>query len=71
MSVLFDQAIYAVARLPRKQQDAIARSILDRIDANARWDVALANPDKEADLDCLADELCASLMRLSARVAPA
>ena len=44
MTTLFDQAIYAVARLPREEQDAIAREILQRIAADAHWEAEFANP---------------------------
>ena len=44
MTTLFDQAIYAVARLPREEQDTIAREILERIAANNRWETEFANP---------------------------
>ena len=44
MTTLFDQAIYAVASLPREEQDTIAREILERIAVNARWKTEFANP---------------------------
>ena len=43
MTTLFDQAIYAVAKLPPEEQDAIAREILERITVNDRREIEFAN----------------------------
>ena len=45
MSVLFDQAIYAVASLPTRQQDFIARQILSWVESH----LASANAHKTLD----------------------
>jgi hypothetical protein len=63
MSVLLDKAIKAVSLLPREEQDAIAREILDRIEADARWDALLADPRSEDTLKRLSDEAHADIER--------
>ncbi|MEQ1614803.1 MAG: hypothetical protein ABL904_18810 [Hyphomicrobiaceae bacterium] len=56
MTELLDIAIQAASRLPREQQDLIAREILDRIEANSRWDTVIADPRSEGLMKRLADE---------------
>lgn len=56
MNALLDKAIAAVSRLPDAEQEAIARELLDRIEADRRWDTALADPRSEALLRRLADD---------------
>ena len=65
MSVLFDQAIYAVARLPRHRQDVIARRILDAIGADAGWPPDPTTPCSEVALEQLADQARANLARIT------
>lgn len=56
MNALLDKAIKAVTKLSPEQQEAIARDILDRIEADAQWDAALADPRSRDLLKRLADE---------------
>jgi hypothetical protein len=56
MNALLDKAIFAVRKLPEAEQEAIARELLERIEADARWDALFADPRCEALLDRLADE---------------
>ncbi len=56
MITLLNKAIEAVSKLPPEQQDAIAREILDRIDANERWDSLLKDPRSDAVMRDLLDE---------------
>ena len=65
MSALFDQAIYAVARLPKHRQDVIARRILDAIGADSGWPAETIGPCSEVALDQLADQARANLARMS------
>jgi hypothetical protein len=43
-------------KLPETEQEAIAREASERIEADARWDILLADPRSEAILKRLADE---------------
>lgn len=56
MSALLDKAISAIQKLPEEEQEAIAREVLERVEANARWDALFADPRSEAVLKRLADE---------------
>ena len=56
MNALLDKAIFAVRQLPEAEQEAIAREILERIEADACWDALFAGPRSEALLERLADE---------------
>ena len=56
MNALLDKAIFAIRKLPEAEQEAIAREILERIEADARWDALFADPRSEALLDVLAGE---------------
>ncbi len=56
MNALFDKVIAAVSRLPDVEQEAIAREVLDRIEADARWDKLLADPRSRSVLTRLAAE---------------
>jgi hypothetical protein len=38
MNALLDKAISAIKKLPEPEQEAIAREVLERIEADARWD---------------------------------
>lgn len=55
MNALLDKAIFAVRRLPEAEQEATAREILERIEADARWDTLFADPRSETLLDRVAD----------------
>jgi hypothetical protein len=56
MNALLDKAIFAIRKLPEAEQEALAREILDRIEADARWDALFADPRSEALIERLADE---------------
>ena len=59
MIALLDKAIFAVRKLSEAEREAIAREILVRIEANARWDAFFADPRSEAQFEQLADEALA------------
>ena len=61
MNALFDKAIAAIAKLPDAEQEAIAREMLDRLEADARWDKLLADPRSKAALSRLAAEARAEI----------
>jgi hypothetical protein len=56
MNALLDKAIFAIRRLPEAEQEAIARELLERIEADARWEALFADPRSEALLERLADD---------------
>ena len=56
MNALVTKAIAALVKLPEAEQEAIARVVLDRIEADARWDEVLADPRSETLLSRLAAE---------------
>ena len=56
MNALLDKAIFAIRKLPEAEQEIIAREILERVEADARWDALFADPRSEALLERLADE---------------
>jgi hypothetical protein len=56
MNALLNKAIAAMSRLPEAEQEAIARDVLERIDADARWDKLLADPRSPGALSRLAKE---------------
>lgn len=61
MSTLLDKAIEAVSKLPIEQQDAIAREMLDRIEADDRWDRLLNDPRSNKVMSGLLDEARADI----------
>lgn len=63
MNALLDKAISAIQKLPEAEQEAIAREVLERIEADARWDALFADPRSEALLDRLADEALGGIHR--------
>jgi hypothetical protein len=63
MNALLDKAIFAIRQLPEAEQEVIAREILMRIEADARWDVLFADPRSEALLHRLADEALEEVSR--------
>jgi hypothetical protein len=56
MNALLDKAICAIRKLPEAEQEAIACEILERIEADARWDALFADPRSEHALQRLAAE---------------
>ena len=56
MNALLDKAITAIQRLPEAEQEAIAREVLERLDADARWEQLLADPRSKSVLKRLAAE---------------
>jgi len=56
MNALLDKAIAAIRKLAEAEQEAIARQILERIAADARWDALFADPRSKGLLERLADE---------------
>lgn len=63
MNALLDKAIAAMTELPEAEQEAIARDVLDRLEADARWDALLADPRSNAVLSKLAAEARADIAR--------
>jgi sugar-specific transcriptional regulator TrmB len=63
MNALLDKAIFAIRKLPEAEQEAIAREILERIEADARWDALFADPRSEALLERLTDEALNEIRR--------
>ena len=56
MNALLDKAIAAVSRLPDAEQEAIAREILQRLEAEVRWTELLRDPRSKLALRRLAAE---------------
>jgi hypothetical protein len=56
MNASLDKAIAAMSKLPEAELEAIAREVLDRLEADARWDKLLADPRSQATLARLAAE---------------
>jgi sugar-specific transcriptional regulator TrmB len=56
MNALLDKAISAIQKLPEAEQEAIAREVLERIEADARWDTLFSDPRSEVALKRLAEE---------------
>jgi hypothetical protein len=56
MNALLDKAISAIRKLPEAEQEAIARDVLERIEADTRWDDLFADPRSASLLERLADE---------------
>jgi hypothetical protein len=63
MNALLDKAIIAIRKLPEAEQEAIACEILERIEADARWDALFADPRSEQALRRLAAEAEAEIKR--------
>jgi hypothetical protein len=63
MNALLNKAIAAVSKLPDADQEAIAREVLDRLEADARWDQLLADPRSESALSKLVAEARADIAR--------
>jgi sugar-specific transcriptional regulator TrmB len=45
-----------IQKLPEAEQEAIAREVLERIEADARWDTLFSDPRSEVALKRLAEE---------------
>jgi hypothetical protein len=56
MNALLDKVIAAMSRLPEAEQEAIVRDVLERIDADARWDKLLNDPRSPGTLSRLTQE---------------
>jgi hypothetical protein len=56
MTILLDKAIAALEKLPEPEQDAIARELLDGIEADARWQKLLDDPRSIDTLRRLVEE---------------
>lgn len=54
MTDMLEKAFEHASKLPPKQQDALAKWLLDEIESDSRWDAALAK--SPALLDSLAAE---------------
>ena len=51
MTTLLEQAVEKARRLSAEEQDALAKLILEEIEADAKWDAVLAkSPEKLAKL---------------------
>lgn len=61
MNALFDKAIAAIAKLPDAEQEAIAREMLDRLEADARWEKLFADSRSSGTLSRLAAEARAEI----------
>ncbi len=63
MNALLDKAFAAISKLPETEQEAIAREMLDRLEADARWDKLLGDDRSKALLSKLAAEARADVER--------
>jgi len=54
MTVLLEKAFEEVSKLPKQEQNALAKWLLEQINAEQKWDEKFA--DSEDVLDKLADE---------------
>ena len=63
MNSLVTKAIAAIAKLPDPVQEDIAREVLARIEADARWEQLFADPRSEALLDRLSNEAMTEIAR--------
>ncbi len=63
MNAIFDKAIAAITKLPDAEQEAIAREMLDRLEADAKWDKVLTDPRSKTSLARLAAEARADIAR--------
>jgi hypothetical protein len=57
MTDLLQRAMAELSKLPLPEQDVIARELLDRIAADARWDELFSDPRSGAALDQLLAEV--------------
>jgi hypothetical protein len=63
MNAMLDKAISAIRKLPDAEQEAIAREVLERIEADARWEKLFADPRSKDALKRLAAEAEAEIER--------
>ena len=63
MNALLNKAIAALTKLPDAEQEAIAREMLDRLEADARWEKLLADPRSKAVLSRLAADARSEIAR--------
>jgi hypothetical protein len=56
MNALLNKAISAIRKLPEAEQEAIAREVLERLEADARWEKLFADTRSAAALKRLAAE---------------
>ena len=63
MNALLDKAITAIEKLPEAEQEGIAREVLERIEADARWEALFADPRSQDALQRLAAEAEADIKR--------
>lgn len=56
MNALLNKAITALQKLPDKEQEAIARDVLDQLAADDRWRDLLSDPRSAGVLEKLAEE---------------
>lgn len=54
MTKLLEKAFAQAAKLPQAEQDLVAQSLLDDLEAEERWDETFA--DSQDELSILADE---------------
>ena len=57
MNSFVTKAIAALSKLPEFEREIIMREVLDRIEAEARWDELFADPRSEILLSRLAAEV--------------
>jgi hypothetical protein len=50
MNALMSKAIAAIQKLPDKEQEALAREVLDRLEADACWEVLFSDPRSDEAL---------------------
>ena len=53
---MIDKAILAIRKLPPSEQEAIARELLDRIEADTRWEQLFDDPRSQSLLDAMAQD---------------
>ena len=53
---MIDKAIRAIRKLPPSEQEAIARELLDRIEADTRWEQLFDDPRSQSLLDAMAQD---------------
>ncbi len=56
MNAWLNKAIAALSKLPDAEQEAIAREMLDRFEADTQWDKLLSDPRSKSTLARLAAE---------------
>lgn len=59
MSQLLREAFEEAAKLPKDDQDRIARFLLAEMESERKWDELFDRPESEAFLECMATEAIA------------